>query len=95
MSGGPRAGWQLDRRVPIAVVFALVLQAAGAIWWASAKDTADRQRDYELNALQQQMGEGAAVQAQVIERLARIEERTAVQVSMLQEIREYIDGKRH
>lgn len=27
--------WHLDKKVPIALIFALVVQGAGAIWWAS------------------------------------------------------------
>ena len=28
--------WHLDRRVPVAIIFTLCLQSAGAIWWASS-----------------------------------------------------------
>ena len=28
--------WHLDRRVPIALIIALVIQSAGGVWWASA-----------------------------------------------------------
>ena len=28
--------WHLDKRVPIALVFLIITQTAGAVWWASA-----------------------------------------------------------
>jgi hypothetical protein len=28
--------WHLDRRVPVAIIFAIAMQSAGAIWWASS-----------------------------------------------------------
>ena len=30
--------WHLDKKVPIALIFALFVQTAGAFWWASAQD---------------------------------------------------------
>lgn len=31
--------WHLDKRVPIALIFALVFQTIGAVWWASKLDS--------------------------------------------------------
>jgi len=31
--------WHLDRKVPIALILALILQTTGAIWWASNQAT--------------------------------------------------------
>jgi len=30
--------WHLDRRLPVAIIVALVMQSAGAVWWASKID---------------------------------------------------------
>jgi len=27
--------WHLDKRVPIALIFAIMMQSAAAVWWAS------------------------------------------------------------
>jgi TolA-binding protein len=32
----PETHWTLDRRVPVAIIFAILLQSAGAIWWAAS-----------------------------------------------------------
>jgi hypothetical protein len=29
------AHWHLDKRVPVAIIFAILLQTGGAIWWAA------------------------------------------------------------
>lgn len=29
-------GWQIDRKVPLALVFMLLFQTGGAFWWASS-----------------------------------------------------------
>lgn len=31
-----REGWHLDKRVPLTLIFAIVLQTFGALWWASS-----------------------------------------------------------
>lgn len=28
--------WHLDKRVPIALIFAIMVQSASAIWWAAS-----------------------------------------------------------
>jgi len=31
--------WHLDRRVPLAIIIALIFQTMGAVWWASKLDS--------------------------------------------------------
>jgi hypothetical protein len=57
MNGEP---WHLDKRVPVAIIFALLIQTAGAVWWASAMTSniaALREADARL--------EGADVQIRI------------------------------
>lgn len=35
MTEKPDNHWHLDKRVPLALIFALALQGAGGVWWAS------------------------------------------------------------
>jgi 5-bromo-4-chloroindolyl phosphate hydrolysis protein len=35
MSEPENNGWHLDRKVPIVLIFAIILQTAGIIWWAA------------------------------------------------------------
>lgn len=32
----PDKQWHLDKRVPVALIFALLVQTAGAFWWAAS-----------------------------------------------------------
>ncbi|WP_303982377.1 hypothetical protein [Dongia mobilis] len=35
---GEDAAWHLDKKVPVALILAIVIQTATAIWWASGVD---------------------------------------------------------
>jgi hypothetical protein len=43
--------WHLDKRVPLALIFAIFVQTGGALWWASAitSQTEQLQREVERN----------------------------------------------
>jgi hypothetical protein len=56
------AAWHLDKKVPIAMIMAIVFQTGGMVWWAASASE-------RLNALERK-AEVAAPQA---ERLARVE----------------------
>jgi hypothetical protein len=78
--------WQMDRRVPIALVLTLCLQAGAAVWWASGKEKQDIFQDLRLLAVEQAVNKASDMQGQITERLARIEERMAAQVEILKRI---------
>jgi hypothetical protein len=65
--------FMLDRRVPLALVLALFLQAAGAVWWASAKETQDHFRDRRLDEIEQHHSASGDRQVEMLERLSRLE----------------------
>lgn len=56
------ASWHLDKKVPIALILAIILQTGGMVWWAAS--AAER-----LNALERR----ADAAAPYAERLARVE----------------------
>lgn len=31
----PRHGWEIDRHVPVALIFTMLVQAGGIVWWAA------------------------------------------------------------
>ena len=66
MTGNPdpaSAGWHVDRRIPLAIICALIVQTAAVVWWAAttearigrteatlievAQELADVRADYE------------------------------------------------
>jgi thiosulfate reductase cytochrome b subunit len=63
----------LERRVPLALVLTLFLQAAMGVWWASASAAQDHFRDRRLDALEQNISMNNDRQVAVLERLAKLE----------------------
>lgn len=73
-----RQGWHLDRRVPLALIVTIVLQTAGAFWWAATITT----RVAALEEAQQRRIDDhdritrlEANQTHMLEALRRIEQR--------------------
>jgi len=54
--------WHLDKRVPIALMFAIFVQTAGAFWWAS--DISSRVTRLEVDA---------SASSKISERVAKLE----------------------
>jgi Tfp pilus assembly protein PilO len=66
--------WHLDKRVPVAIIVAIFLQTAGAIWWAATIEgrvTANEAQIIRLDARDETMR--VAAQTQAVQ-LGRIEE---------------------
>lgn len=84
--------WHLDKKVPIALIVTLLLQAAGAVWWVSTKDAEDRHRDRRIAALEDGIAKSADAQIKVIDRLARIEERAEAQMQVLIRIEAHLSA---
>jgi hypothetical protein len=75
-----------DRRIPLAICAALLMQAGTAVWWASAKESDDRFQQQRIEHLEQTTSEMRDNETQILERLARIEERVNGEASVLDRI---------
>ncbi len=65
----------IGRRIPLAIVAALLLQAGTAVWWAASHDAEARFEDERIAALEQSLDRASENDVRMVERLARIEER--------------------
>jgi len=83
----------LDRRFPLVIVLALLLQAATAVWWAATKDSDDRFQQQRIGNLEQAVSQTKEGQILVLERLARIEERQNVQIYALDRISKQLGSR--
>ncbi len=83
-----------DRRIPLAIVGALLLQAGTGVWWAATKDSDDRFQQQHISELEQAMTQTKEAQSQVLERLARIEERMNGEKSVLDRIEKQLGAQR-
>jgi hypothetical protein len=77
----------IDRRVPIAFLAAMLLQAAVAVWWTADQAALLRYHEQRLNVMDARSGTDARQQNEMLVRLARIEERIAAQTALLADIR--------
>jgi len=41
--------WHLDKRVPVAIIFAILLQSMGGVWWASSLNERTAQIERRLD----------------------------------------------
>lgn len=57
-----RSGWQIDRKIPLALVITLLIQTGSVVWWASSTNA-------RLNSVEEKM----ALQAPQADRLTRVE----------------------
>ena len=87
-------GFLIDRRVPLAIILALLLQAGTAVWWAATKDSDDRFHQQRIDRLEQVVTQTKEGQAEVTERLARIEERMNAEAELLQRIEKQTGASR-
>jgi Tfp pilus assembly protein PilO len=88
-------GWHLDKRVPITIIMAVIVQTAGLVLWAGKLDS--RVQNLEQQSIQSALSiEGLkASQNSVAVGLARIEERQSIMNENLREIKSAINGTRH
>ncbi|QQR69125.1 MAG: hypothetical protein IPI58_00055 [Alphaproteobacteria bacterium] len=84
--------WHLDKKVPIALIVTLLLQAAGAVWWVSTKDAEDRHRDQRISGIELAIVKAGDTQDTINDRLTRIEERSAATNATLERIEAILSG---
>lgn len=90
---GDREPWHLDKRVPIALILAIVLQTGGFIWWAAGLSHRVDQHTREIAALHMEGRGYTSEAARVRETLARLEERLAAQNDLLRRVESAINRR--
>jgi hypothetical protein len=71
--------WHLDKKVPLALILAILLQTAAAVWWASSIGE-------RVNQLERQ----SAMTAPQAERIVRLETKVDAIFSSLTELKQLI-----
>lgn len=61
--------WRIDKHIPVAFIFAIFLQTAGALWWASKVDSTVDTNAKQIIELQEAVKENR----QLYERIIRLE----------------------
>lgn len=73
--------WSLDKRIPVALVFTIIVQTAGGIWWASTINE-------RVNMLTQQQ----TINANLVERVVKVEVLSVQNQNTLDKIDRKLDG---
>lgn len=84
----------IDRRVPLALLFAVLLQVVTVVWWAATKESDSRFDNNRITILEKEIAVSKDGQMHVMERLARIEERVNDQLFLLQQIDKRLNAGR-
>lgn len=89
MTDAPQDHWSVDKRLPVATLFALLLQTGVIIWWAATLDAKVSQQQFDLNEFRA-AGPGTRDRVIVLETLAAGNKET---LKRLDEHLEKIDSK--
>lgn len=81
-----RGGWQIDRRVPVALIFALVVQFAVAVGWCSRIESREEIDATQITGLIAWKEIQGGTQTKTESRLAVIEEKLGEQSETLHHI---------
>lgn len=88
-----KSGFFLEKKVPLALLLTLFLQAGAAVWWAASKDMQDR----TVQARLVQMESGNALEnartLDVLQRLSRLEAYAEEQKASLRRIESVLSRK--
>lgn len=76
MPRGDEGHWTLDKRIPIAVVGALLLQLFGFLWWTAKLDSRVERLEVDQAAVSRKVNDGERDARGINDRLIRLEEKT-------------------
>lgn len=97
--------WHLDKRVPVAIIFALLMQSLGGVWWASSLNERTAQIERRLEGFAQRsqgadrdiatLQQSVAVLSVQIDNTLRSVGRLEAEVSTTNALlREYLESQR-
>lgn len=78
--------FSLNRRIPIALLFTVLLQLGAVVWWASMMQAQDHFRDMRLNELEMRRNSDVDRSEHILERLSRLEARSEALLDIMQRL---------
>lgn len=81
------------KRLPLALALAVVVQLATVVWWVAARDRDSFFMAQRVSVLEAGAAHVTDNQAQIIERLARIEERSQALMQGMDRIEKRVSAK--
>ena len=79
--------WHFDKRIPIALIFTMLIQFAGGIWWLSSVQFRVEQHEKAIEDLEITLSSSVTDRNSLENRITRIEEKLSSQTDILREIK--------
>lgn len=89
-----KEGWHLDKKVPLSIIVALLVQTAALIMWGTKLDSRVATIEQSVNSHTLTIETMKQTQSQISVGLARIEERQIISGEVVKEIRERLDERK-
>lgn len=93
-SDGTERHWHLDKRVPVALIVAIMVQTGTAVWWAAGQDATVANHSERLAKLEAQEDKVSDRMRSIEERLVRLEANGDAQLITLERIYNILDKQR-
>ena len=88
------SNWNLDKRVPIALILAILTQTAAGVWWAASQTARLDTQERRVAVLESNDSKMAEAQLRAVEALASIKASQDAMRSSLDRIERTIDSTR-
>lgn len=88
-----KENWHLDKKVPLTLIVALMIQAASFVWWAAAQSFENQAQNIRIDHLELALEKNQNTQSIILERLATIEAQQRAQMDTLNRIYNVMDKK--
>jgi hypothetical protein len=85
------AHWTVDKRVPLALILALMGQTIGVVWWAASLQSTISEHGRRIVVMEAADARMTTEAQRVSEQLARLDERMAAQTAILRRIEEGVN----
>ena len=89
-----REPWHFDRRVPIALIAAIVLQTVAIVWWAATTDSRVANTERRVERIEANNERAQVNDALMSQRVTRVEERLDAALAILRDIQALIRDQR-
>lgn len=94
MTEAEKESWHLDKRVPITLILAICMQTLSALWWAASMNYKVESYERRLENLETITKETGTQYTAIIERMARLEEKSQQQLEIARRLETQITSAR-
>lgn len=93
--GEPHEPWHLDKRVPIALIAAIVVQTVAIVWWAASIDARVGTTERRVERIETTIERARENDSALIQRVTRMEERLEAMLAILRDLQAQLRPQRN